>query len=73
MSLQQALVWANVGQQLVVAGIATVTNIKTWIQAQHAGLSEADLNAILDNIIAGATRHKELADADAAGAATVVK
>ena len=65
--IQTALVWAQVGQQLVSIGIATVENIQAWIQAQHPGISEADLNAILDTIAAGASRHRALAEQDAAG------
>ncbi len=64
MTIQQALAWANAGQQLVAVGIATVTNIQTWIKSLHPGIPEADLNAILDAITAGATRHKKLADLD---------
>ena len=64
MNLAQALAWVQAGQVLVSAGVATYANIRTWIAAQHQGLSDADLNAILDGIAAGATRHKALADAD---------
>jgi hypothetical protein len=64
-SIQQALAWASAGQQLVAAGAATVAIIRTWIKAQHPGMSEDDLNAICDAVAAGATRHKALADADA--------
>ncbi len=65
MTIQQALAWANAGQQLVIVGIATVENIRAWIKSLHPNISEADLNAILDSIAAGASRHKTLADADA--------
>ena len=64
-TIQNALAWVSAGQTLVAAGVATIENIKAWIQAQHAGLSDADLNAILDAIIVGADRHKALAQADA--------
>lgn len=65
MSVQQAIAWVQAGQVLIMAGAATYANIKAWIQGQNPGLSEADLNAILDAVVAGATRHKALADADA--------
>lgn len=65
MSLQQALVWVQIGQQLMTVGIATAEQIRTFIKAVHPNLSDADLNAILDTITAGATRHRALADADA--------
>ena len=68
MTIQQALAWVVAGQQLVAAGIATAENIQSWIRAQHPGLTDADLNAILDTISVGAKRHKALADADAGGA-----
>jgi hypothetical protein len=67
MSIQQAVAWVQAGQVLVTAGIATAANIQAWIKAQHPGLSDADLNAILDGIRAGALRHHGLADADAGG------
>lgn len=66
-TVQQALTWVQIGQQAVQAGIATIDAIKTWIQGQHPGMSDADLNAILDTISAGAARHQALANADAAG------
>ncbi len=65
MTLQQALTWVSVGQQLVSVGIATYANIQGWIKALHPGVSDADLNAILDAIVTGAARHQALANADA--------
>ena len=57
--------WLSVGETLITAGLATAAQIRTFIQSIHPGLSEDDLNAILDGIISGATRHKRLADGDA--------
>lgn len=65
-TIPQALAWLQTGQTLVAAGVATVDNIRAWIQAQHPGLTDADLNAICDAITASASRHKALAQADAA-------
>lgn len=65
LTIAQIAAWIAAGQQLVAVGVATAENIKTWIKALHPDLSDADLNAILDAIVAGASRHKALADADA--------
>ncbi len=65
----QVIAWIQAGQTLVAAGVATVTNIKTWLAAQHPGLSEAELDGICDVIHVGAVRHKALADLDAGGPA----
>lgn len=65
MTVLQALAWIQAGQTLLTAGVATAQNIRTWIAAQHAGLSEAELNGILETVSAGAARHQALANADA--------
>lgn len=71
LSIPQILAWVQAGQTLVSVGAATIANIRAWMAAQHPGLSDVDLNAICDAIIAGATRHKALADADAGGLSPV--
>jgi hypothetical protein len=63
----QVVAWIQAGQTLLAAGVATANNIRTWIDAQHPGLTDEELNAICDTIHAGATRHKALAALDAAG------
>jgi ABC-type antimicrobial peptide transport system ATPase subunit len=70
MDLQQILAWVQAGQVLYSVGAATVANIRTWIKSQNPAATEAELNAICDVIIAGATKHKALADLDAAGPPT---
>ena len=50
---------------LVNAGIATATEIKSLFASSTPGMTDAELNAVCDLIIASATRHKALADADA--------
>lgn len=67
-SIQQVLTLVSAGQQLVAVGSATILQVKAFIQTLHPGLSDVDLNAILDAISAGAARHKALADADVAAA-----
>lgn len=67
MTIQQLLAWVNVVQILVPAGIATEQQIAAFIKSLHPGLSDAGLNAILDLLIASASRHKATAEKDAAG------
>ena len=50
---------------LVNAGIATAPEIKSLFASSTPGMTDAELNAVCDLIIASATRHKALADADA--------
>lgn len=64
-TIQQALVWVEVGSQLVSVLGATIDNVRSWIASTHPGLSDAELNAICDAVVAGASRHKRLADLDA--------
>jgi hypothetical protein len=52
---------------LLSAGIATEQDIVTIVKAFHPGMTDAELNAVCALVVAGATRHKALADADAAG------
>jgi len=66
-NVTETIAWLQAGQTLVLAGVATVQNIRAWIQAQHPGLTDAALDAICDDIIAGASRHKAMAEADQAG------
>lgn len=51
---------------LLSTGIATVEEVKGLISLFHPGLTDAELNAVLDVIIAGAKRHLAQAQADAA-------
>lgn len=50
--------------QLLAAGINTEQEIAAVIKSFHPGMSDPELNAILSLIVAGAQRHKALADAD---------
>lgn len=50
--------------QLIAAGIATEQQIVGLIKSFQPGMSEPELNAILELITQGAQRHKALADAD---------
>lgn len=65
MTPETILLFAALAQKLVTAGISTISQIRADLT--KGGMSEADVNAICDNIIEDATRRKELADADAAG------
>jgi hypothetical protein len=65
MSVIQIVAWLQAGSQLIAAGAATAEQIKGFIKSLHPGLPDADLNALLDAIIASAARHKRLADLDA--------
>lgn len=65
MTIIEVTAWVQAGQVLIAAGAATVAQVRGWLSASRPALSEADLNAILTTIIAGATLHKALADADA--------
>lgn len=51
--------------QLITAIGATAEEIKGVINAAHPGMSDAELNAVLDLLIAKASQHKAQADADA--------
>ena len=55
--------------QLLAAGIATEQQIVGLIKSFSPGLTDPELNAIVALVVAGAQRHKALADADAAPAA----
>jgi hypothetical protein len=68
-TIPQVIAWIQAGQTLITVGAATIANIRTWMAAQHQGLTDADLNAICDAIVAGASRHEALANADAGKAA----
>lgn len=65
MNLQQMIAWVQAGQILVTAGVATVKNIRAWMASQNTAMTDEQLNEICDVIIAGATKHQALADADA--------
>jgi hypothetical protein len=70
MTPDQILIWVQAGRLLVGAGVATVEDIKAWVASKHGQtMTEADMDAILDAVIADATRRKALADADAVQAA----
>jgi len=56
--------------QLLTAGLATEQQVSALIKSFQPGMTDAELNAVLQIVIAGATRHKALADADAAGTQT---
>ena len=66
MTLQAMLAWVQAGQVLYSVGAATIANIRTWVKSQNPDATDAQLNDICDVIIAGATKHKALADLDAA-------
>lgn len=65
LTIAQVAAWISAGQSLIGAGVAVASQVRGWIQSSHPAMSETDLNALLDAIIVGATRHKALADADA--------
>jgi hypothetical protein len=51
--------------QLVAAGLATEQEVVATIKAFQPGMTDAELNAVLALVTAGAQKHKALADADA--------
>lgn len=55
--------------QLIAAGIATEQQIVGLIRSFSPGLTDAELNAILELLKTRAQAHKDLADKDARGAA----
>lgn len=57
----------NAAGILVQAGYALEAVVKALVSALHGDLSDADQNAICDQVIADAIRRKAIADADAAG------
>jgi hypothetical protein len=50
--------------QLIAAGLATAAQVKALLATSNPGMTDVEMDAILDLVIAGATRHKALADAD---------
>ncbi len=68
MTVAQILAWVQAGQVLVNASAMTVAAVRAWIAQQNPAMTDADLNALCAAIIAGATAHKALADADLAAA-----
>jgi uncharacterized membrane protein YidH (DUF202 family) len=67
MNIAQLLVWASVAPQLISAGIATEQQIVQMIKLMHGTqMTEPELNTIIALVIAGAAKHKALADLDAA-------
>lgn len=65
MTPDQIVAWMQAGQILLGAGVATVSMIKAWIKARHPAASDAELNVLLDDIVASAAAHKVLAEGDA--------
>ncbi len=66
MSVQSVLALVQAAQLLIAAGVATEQEIKSFIQSlKGVQLSDADLNAILDHVIADATARKAQALAQA--------
>lgn len=55
--------------QLIAAGLATEQQVVGIIRSFHPGMSDAEVNAVLQLVIDGATKHKQLADEDLAAAA----
>jgi len=51
--------------QLLSAGLATEQEVANLIKSFQPGMTDAELNAVLQLVISGATKHKALADADA--------
>ena len=65
LTILEIVAWIQAGQALVgVAGV-TITQFRAFFASIRSDMSENDLNAICGLVIAGATRHKALADADA--------
>lgn len=50
--------------QLISAGIATANEIKALLATSTPGLSDAELNTVLQLIVTKAQQHKALADLD---------
>lgn len=50
--------------QLISAGVAAAEEVSTIVKTFNPGLTDAELNAVLDLILASATKHKALAHAD---------
>jgi hypothetical protein len=55
--------------QLISAGLATAAEIRALMASSAPGMTDAELNAVLDMVIASAAQHKALADKDAQPAA----
>lgn len=51
--------------QLITAIGATVAEVKGVMNAAHPGMTDAELNAVLDLLIAKAQQHQAQAEADA--------
>lgn len=65
MTAKQLLTWIQVAPALIAALIMTEQQIVALIRSMHADeLSEAELDEVCELILAGAARHKALADAD---------
>jgi hypothetical protein len=50
--------------QLMAAGLATAAQIKALIASLHPGMTDPEMNAVLDFVNADATRRQALAHAD---------
>lgn len=64
MTAQQVLAWA----QLIMAGAASVQQVRGFLASLHPGVTDDELNAALQTIVDDATRRKALAEADLAAA-----
>lgn len=51
--------------QLIAAGISTEQEVETMIKLIQPGMTDAELNAILQALGASAAKHKAIAEADA--------
>ncbi len=65
LTILEIVAWIQAGQALVgVAGV-TIAQFRAFFKSMRPDMSESDMNAICGLVIAGATWHKVLADADA--------
>lgn len=65
LTIPQIFAIVAAGEQLVATGVATVQGFQAWLKSLQPGLTDADLNAIAEQIKLGAARHKAIALADA--------
>lgn len=68
---QQTIVaWMQLGQTLAVLGVNAAKGIRDAIRSVHGdGLTEAELDRIVNDVINDATRRKLMAESDARGGA----
>ncbi len=69
MTPDQILAWIQIAQVALQAGIATEQQIAAWFKSVHGTqMTDAEMDTILDGVIADAQKRKALADAEVAAA-----